>query len=427
MSQSNHSSDRYSKSLELLEKSKSFLIPGSSTISKRADLYPLGAFPIYLSSAEGGSVTDVDGNTYIDFQSALGAILLGTNHPHVNQAVENQLKKGNLFSLSHASLIELAEKISKHIPSAERVRILKNGSDATTGAARIARAYTGKEIILTGHYHGWHDWYYVSTHLNSGIPASLKNDIIPFEYGSIEKLEAHFKENSGKIAAVMMEVTHLHEPPKEYLSQVKSLAHDHGAILIFDEVVTGFRFGLGGAQSYYGVTPDVSCFAKALGNGFPIALIAGSAKVMDATSQVVTTQTYGEDCLALAAAIATLEVMEREPVVEHVWKLGKKLQDGYNALAKQFEIDSQCVGHAPRLQVEFGPRGDLSSKFLRSYLLQETAKDGFLIAHMIFMNYGHTEKNVDDLLMSIEKVFRNIAQLSPKDIIMEGKIAVDLW
>ena len=418
---------RYARSLQLLEQSKKTVVPGSSTISKRADLYPLGAFPIYLNRADGAIVEDVDGNHYVDFQSALGAVLLGFNHPHVKAAIEKQLSLGTLFSLSHPSLIQLAEKICKIIPCAERVRILKNGSDATTGAVRIARAYTGREIILTGHYHSWHDWYYISTNLNKGIPSVLKQNIIPFPYGDLNQLKAILKEQQGKVAGIIMEVTHLDPPPAGYLEAVKALAAEQDIVLIFDEVVTGFRFGLGGAQSYFGVTPDIACFAKALGNGCPIALIAGKKEIMDATHDVVTTQTYAEECLSIAAAIATLEVMEQEPVVEHVWKLGQFFKDAYSALGQKYGIDTQCLGYPPRLQLEFGQRGNLSGKYLKSYLLQETAKAGFLIAHMIFMNYAHTEKNVQDLLNSIETVFKDFATKPEKEIILEGDIALELW
>ena len=249
--------------------------------------------------------------------------------------------------------------MSQKIPCAEKVRILKNGSDATTGAVRMARAYTGRQTVLACHYHGWHDWYYISTSLNAGVPTVLQENIISFPYGDLSRLDELFKANRGKIAAIIMEATHLHAPEANYLDAVKSIAHKNGALLIFDEVVTGFRFGLGGAQTYYDVIPDIACFAKALGNGSPISLVAGTKEIMDSTQHVVTTQTYGEDCLAVAAALATLDVIEREPVVEHVWKLGGQLQAGYNRLAERYKIETECIGHPPRLQLDFSNRGNL--------------------------------------------------------------------
>lgn len=418
---------RYQQSITRWEESKHSVIPGSSTISKRADLYPFGAYPVYLTKAQGAEVIDLDGHHYIDFQSALGAILLGVNHPHVKKTMLSQLDQGNLFSLSHPAVIQLAEKIVKHIPCAERVRLLKNGSDATTGAVRIARAYTGREKILACHYHGWHDWYYVSTGMNAGIPGSMKDYIVPFPYNDLDEFKKLLTANEGQIAAVIMEPTHLDAPSGGYLAELKRLTHEAGVVLIFDEVVTGFRFGLGGAQAYFGITPDLSCFGKALGNGSPISLIAGKLEIMEATSHVVTTQTYGEDCLAIAAAIATIEVMEKEKVVDTVWRLGKQFQDGYNTLAQQYGIDSQCIGYPVRMQIEFSDRGSFSSLFLRSYLLQETAKDGFLIAHMIFINHAHTQKHITDLLASIERIFKNLAERSESDISLTGQLAVDLW
>lgn len=418
---------RYSSSIELWEKSKYFLIPGSSTISKRADLYPFGAYPVYLEKADGAEVQDVDGNRYIDFQSALGAVILGFNHPEVNQAIISQLNAGSLFSLSHPSLMRLSEKMLQHIPCAERVRILKNGSDATTGAVRIARAYTGREKILAGHYHGWHDWYYVSTSMNAGIPHSLKENIVTFPYGDLEQFADLLKVNAGKVAAVIMEAAHLHSPPAGYLAEVQRLTCEAGAVLIFDEVVTGFRYGLGGAQSYFNIVPDIACFAKALGNGSPIAAIVGKKEIMQTTQHVVTTQTYGEDCLAIAAAIATLEILEREPVIEKIWKLGALLQNGYHKLAQSYGIDTQCIGYPVRLQIEFADRGNISGKFLKSYLLQETAKDGFLIAHMIFINGAHSEAHVKKLLQSIERVFHKLKSRPAHEITLDGCMAVEIW
>jgi glutamate-1-semialdehyde aminotransferase len=407
---------RYIKSLEHWERSKSVVIPGSSTISKRADLYPYGAYPIYLEKAEGAEVIDIDGNRFVDFQSALGAVILGFNHPAVKRALFDQLELGTLFSLSHPSLFDLGKKILTHIPCAERIRILKNGSDATTGAVRIARAYTQREKILACHYHSWHDWYYVSTHMNAGIPSSLKNDVISFPYGDLDKFKELLQANKGTVAAVIMEVAHLHAPPKEYLESVKKLTHDSGALLIFDEVVTGFRFGLGGAQSYFNVLPDIACFAKALGNGSPISLIAGKEQLMEATQHVVTTQTYGEDCLAIAAAIATLEVIEKEPVVETIWQLGTLLKDGYNALAQAHGINSHCIGYPARLSIEFTYQDKRQCQFLKSYLLQETAKDGFLIAHMIFINYAHTKEHIFNLLQSIERIFKKLKSVDNRSL-----------
>lgn len=418
---------RYQNSLHLWEKSKMHVIPGSSTISKRADLYPYGAYPVYLESAEGAMVHDIDGNPYVDFQSALGAVLLGFGQPAVTDAMMTQLVKGNLFSLSHPSVIKLAEGLKRHIPCAERVRILKNGSDATTGAVRIARAFTGREKILACHYHGWHDWYYVSTNLNAGIPTSLKENIITFPYGDLERFEELVKKHEGQIAAVIMEPVHLDPPPEGYLEKIRAITEKHGIILIFDEVVTGFRFGNGGAQTFFKVTPDLACFAKALGNGAPISALVGTKDMMEATQQVVTTQTYGEDCLAIAAALATLEMTEKEPVSNTLWERGTQLQQGYNLLAEKWNLPTTCAGYPVRLQLTFKDHGDLSARFLRNYILQETAKDGFLIAHMIFVNYAHTENHVNSLLGSIERIFRDIATMPSHRLILSGSMATDLW
>ncbi len=427
MSQKAPLPNKYKKSLSLYKSSLKHLVPGGSTISKRPDLYPFKAYPIYIDKCFGAKVIDIDGNLYADFQSSLGAVLLGYNHKYVIKAISNQLKKGVLLPLSNSDVVKLAEKLCSLIPAAERVRILKNGSDATSGAVRIARAYTKKNKILACHYHGWHDWFYISTNMNKGIPDSLRSDIISFEYNNLSQLEDLFSKHRNQIAAIIMEPAHLEAPQQNYLQKVQKIARKHGALLIFDEVVTGFRYGIGGAQGYFGVIPDLACFAKALGNGSPISAIVGNAKIMDNTKEVVTTQTYAEDCLAVVAAIATLEVLSSEPVVEYVWQLGQLFKDGFNELSHKYKIPAECVGFPPRLQINFNSYRNLSSIQLKSFLLQETARDNILIGHMIFINYAHTKKDIDYLLMSIEKIFKQLIKIEKKEFNLVGDLMVELW
>jgi len=415
----------YQKSLRLYEGSKKFLIPGGSTISKRPDLYPFGAYPIYLEKGDGAIVTDIDQNEYIDFQSALGAIILGYNYGITNQAIETQLKKGVLFSLSTPLSIKLAEKICHHVPCAQRVRILKNGSDATSAAVRIARAYTGRMKILYCHYHGWHDWYYISTGLNRGISKDLSKDIIYFEYGNIDKLRQIIAANKDEIAAIIMEPVKLEHHPQHFLPEVRQLTQDNNILLIFDEVVTGFRFALGGGQSYFDVTPDIACFAKALGNGVAISAVAGLEKVMESTKDVVSTQTYAEECLALASAISTIEMLEKAPVIEHIWNLGSYFQKSYNQLAKAYNIPTKCIGFPPRLEFKFESIKGWTPKEIKSYFLQETANDGILFGHHIFMTYSHTEEHINTAIKSCENIFKKLNTLVSLEF--KGNHIVELW
>ena len=421
---------RYTKSLELWEKSKNSLVPGSSTISKAPFLYTLGAYPIYLQEGRGVIVTDLDGNTYIDFQSGLGAIILGMSYDKVNRAVQNQLSKGSLFSLASPLPIKLAELICATVPSAERVRILKNGSDATSAAIRIARAFTGRNKIASCHFHGWHDWYYITTSMNKGIPKKLKEDIYEFKYNDIKSLEKIFDEHKNEIAAVILEPVHLEEPKDNFLEKVKELAHKHGALLIFDEVVTGFRFSLGGAQQYFNIIPDLSCFAKALANGFPLSAVAGKAEILDATSDVITSMTYGEETLSIAASLATIQELQEKPVIEHIWKLGALFKLEYNKLAQKYGIPTVCIGYPCRLELTFSDYKNNERKRVKGYFLQESAKQGIIFGNIIFMTYSHTEEQIRQALQTCEKIFKQLASLTEEgkeQIKLEGKIPVELW
>ena len=420
--------NRYKKSLELWEKSKSSLVPGSSTISKAPFLYTLGAYPIYLQEGKGAVVKDIDGNAYLDFQSALGATILGMSYDAVNQAVQNQLTKGSLFSLASPLQIKLAELICATVPSAERVRILKNGSDATSAAIRIARAFTGRTKIASCHFHGWHDWYYITTSMNKGIPKSLKEDIYEFKYNDIKILEEIFAQHKDQVAAVILEPVHLEEPQEQFLEKVKKLAHQHGALLIFDEVVTGFRFALGGAQQYFNIYPDLSCFAKALANGFPLAAVAGKAEILDATSEVITSMTYGEETLSVAASIATIQEIREKPVIEKIWRLGALFKSEYNKLGQKYGIPTECIGYPCRLELTFSEYKNNERKRIKGYFLQESAKQGIILGNIIFMTYSHTEEQIWQALETCERIFKQLASLKNKEQIkLEGEIPVELW
>jgi len=240
------------------------LIPdGTQTMSKGPQQFVFGVFPIYLERGKGSHVWDVDGNEYIDYSQALGPIILGHAYPAVTEAVRHQLEQGTTFTLLHPLEVEVAELLTEIVPSAEMVRFAKNGSDVTAAAVRLVRAYTRREHIAYCGYHGWEDWYVAGTTRNIGVPACLRDLLHPFEYDHIETLEQVFAEHPDDIAAVIMEPVITVPPRNGFLEQVKELAHAHGALLIFDGVVSGFRYALGGAQVLYGVTPDLTCLGKA--------------------------------------------------------------------------------------------------------------------------------------------------------------------
>ncbi|MCL6648799.1 MAG: aminotransferase class III-fold pyridoxal phosphate-dependent enzyme, partial [Chloroflexi bacterium] len=242
----------------------------AQTFSKAPTQFVQGVAPVYLERGAGSHVWDVDGNEYIDYPMALGPVILGHNEPAVTAAAIAQLERGIAFSLPHPLELELAELLVEVIPCAEMVRFGKNGSDATSGAIRAARALTGRDLIACCGYHGWQDWFIGTTSRSRGVPAAVRALTRVFRYNDLASLEQVFAEHPGQVAAVILEPVGVVPPQPGFLEGVRELAHRHGALLIFDEVVTGFRLALGGAQQLFGVTPDLACFGKALGNGFPV-------------------------------------------------------------------------------------------------------------------------------------------------------------
>jgi len=277
----------FTRSLEMFEKTKRVIPSCTQTFSKGWTQYPFGVSPIFLKKAEGCFVWDVDGNKFIDWPMALGPVILGHNYPPVNEAVKKQMDKGIAFSLPHCKEAELAEKLCDIIPCAEMVRFGKNGSDATSGAVRAARAYTGRDIVACCGYHGWQDWYIGTTTRNLGVPQVVREQTVTFEYNNIVSLERLFDLYPGKIACVILEPVGLVPPEDNFLEKVNEIAHKNGALVIYDECWTGFRWALGGAQEYFGVTPDLACFGKALGNGFPISAVVGVRDVMEVLASFI--------------------------------------------------------------------------------------------------------------------------------------------
>ncbi len=296
------------------------VIPGGTqTLSKAPSQFVDGVSPKFLRRGQGSHVWDVDGNEYIDYPMALGPILLGYDHPAVTAAAIAQVREGTTFTLMHPLEVQLAERLVELVPCAERVRFAKNGADATGGAIRAARALTGRERVIATGYHGWHDWYIASTERAGGVPAANRELIRAVSYNDLPALEAALAQEPT--AAVIMEIPG--EPPEEgYLQGALAAAHRHGALFVLDEIVTGFRYALGGAQELYGFLPDMACLGKGMANGFPLAAVVGREEPMRAFEEVFFSMTYGGETVSLAAALATLEVLSTEPALEHIWARG---------------------------------------------------------------------------------------------------------
>lgn len=381
------------KSLKLWERGIRLMPRGTQTMSKAPDQYVFGVHPIYLEKGKGCKVKDIDGNWYIDYPCALGPIILGHNHRRTVKAVTKQLKKGITFSLMSPLEVELAELLCEVIPCAEQVRYAKNGTDANLAAARVARSYTGKEVILKpeGHYHGWGDWHAASTTRDYGVPKSLKPLVRTFKYNDLQSLEKQLEKDD--IAAIYMEPVALEEPEPGFLEGVRDLATKNNVVLVFDEIVTGFRWSLGGAQKYYGVTPDIACFGKAVANGMPLAIIAGKKEYMKEFDHIFFSMTFGGEACSLAAAVETVKEMKEreEEIFSHIWEQGTLLRESFNQKCRAIGLNAELIGCAPRHNVLFQTSDPSGCKDL---FHQEMVKRGVLMGTQIYMTPAHTKKDV---------------------------------
>ncbi|NOQ56127.1 MAG: aminotransferase class III-fold pyridoxal phosphate-dependent enzyme [Nanohaloarchaea archaeon] len=400
--------EKYAKSKELLKEAKKLIPSCTQTFSKGPTQFVQGGVsPAYLMKGKGCHVFDVDGNEFIDFPLALGPVTLGYSYPRTNEAIIRQLGNGITFSLMHPLEIELAKILVDIIPCAEMVRYAKNGSDATMGAIRASLAFTDREKIACCGYHGWNDWYISTTTRDKGIPKAFKNITHTFNYNDIESLEMLFENHKGEIGAVIMEPVSLIEPENNFLQKVKELAHKNGAVLIFDEIVTGFRIALAGAQERYGVVPDLACFGKGIANGMPLSVVVGNKEIMKIFDEIFFSGTNGGETLSLTAAIETIKEIREKDAISHFWKIGSLLQDGYNRLAEEKGLGkiTRSIGLPPHTVFEFSDREGNESLLLKSIFLQETLKHGVLFSGTQNICLSHTEEDISKALYAVEKAF----------------------
>jgi len=402
---------RYERSLELFERGRRLIPGGSQTISKRPGAFAYGAYPIYVRRASGCRVEDIDGNEYIDLVNALGPIILGYRYPAITQAIISQLERGIISGLLFPVEVEAASLLTELVPCAEMVRFFKGGGEATSAAARIVRAYTGRELILNCGYRGWPD-VWTAAQNDGGIPKALESSIVTFPFNDLPALERLLAQHSGQVAAVFLDV--LHQAPEEgYLQKVADLAHRHGALFVMDEVVTGFRLAPGGAQEYFRITPDLACFAKAMANGMPISAVAGRAEVMQIAERLRISITYGGEALSLAAAVASMREIRARQVPEHLWRIGGELMAGLDRAASRQGIPFHCTGYAPASLMRFDGLDAAETQDVWSYFLQEMAARGVLMRRggANFVTFSHTEEDIAEVVSAADQVFANLADL----------------
>lgn len=407
---------RYRLSQQMLERALKTIPLGSQTFSKSKTQYPYGVSPYFIKRGKGSHVWDADGNEYIDFVNALAAITLGYNDPDVTNAVKAQLEEGTIFSLPHELEIKVAEKIVEMVPCAEMVRFGKNGSDVTAGAIRLARAYTKRDHVAVCGYHGWQDWYIGSTARNLGVPKKTQVLTHTFNYNDIDSLHSIFQQWPDQIAAVIMEAMNVKEPENNFLEKCKDLTHKNGAVFIFDEIITGFRYANGGAQEYFGVIPDLATFGKGLANGYPVSAIAGKAEIMRMMEEVFFSFTFGGETLSLAAAFATLVKLQKEPVIETLWKQGRKIVEGTKVLIEKHDLKGVLSfgGKECWSFLSFKDTDSYSQWELKTLFLQEVFARGILTIGSHNMAYVHSDSDISRLLWVYDEVFLIIKEVIAK-------------
>jgi glutamate-1-semialdehyde 2,1-aminomutase len=404
--------DRYARSNEMLKRAEKVIPLGSQTFSKSRIQYPQGQAPLFLTHGRGGRVWDVDGNEYVDLVNGLLPVVLGYCDPDVDGAIRAQLDKGITFSLATELEIELAELLVEIIPSAEMVRFGKNGSDATSACVRIARAATGRDRIAAGGYHGWQDWYIGATTRHKGVPGAVRALTHKFPFLDIAALDALLNRHKGEFAAVILETVGATEPTTAQLAAIRDLTHRHGALLIFDEIITGFRVALGGAQARYGVTPDLSAFGKSMGNGMPISAVVGRADLMREMEHIFFSSTFGGEALSLAAALATVKKLRDRNVIDDLWKKGAALADELRQRIARHELSHliavQGVPSWTLLSFRDGANGS-SKEAVKTLLMIELLRGGVLSAGSHNICYAHDAGDMKHVLDAYEHALATVA------------------
>lgn len=405
-------STRYQKSEAFLAEVQKLIPLGSQTFSKSRTQFPFGVSPYFIERGQGSHVWDLDGNEYIDFINGLASITLGYNDPDVNAAVHSQLDNGVIFSLPHPLEENVAKKIVEMVPCAEMVRFGKNGSDATAGAIRLARAFTGRDHVLVCGYHGWQDWYIGSTARSKGVPKATRELTHVFPYNDPEKLKNIFSTYPGQIAAVILEPMNTTFPDKEYLENVKNISHENGALLIFDETITGFRYSNGGAQEYFNVIPDLATFGKGLANGFPLSVVAGRADIMRLMEEVFFSFTFGGETLSLAAAKATMEKLQNQPVLKRLAEQGQKIFSGVQSLILKHKIGDflSISGHPSWSFLNFKDFNSYTLWQIKTLFLQEVFSRGVLTIGTHNMSFSHSDQDIEKILACYDEVFSLLHQ-----------------
>ena len=420
------------KKSELLKQNAKKIIPHmTGTFSRAPSSFVEGVYPVFAESANGSHFFDVDGNEYLDYLCGLGPITLGYNYEVVNNAIIEQLKKGIIFSLPHRLEVECSELMSKTIPFAEMVKFEKSGSNAVTGAVRVSRYITKKDkIAYCGSGGVWHDWQAAMVSRDGGVPKFNHDLIKVFDYNDSDGLEQIMEDNHNEIATIVIEPTIYTEPQNNFLQKVRKISDENDSILIFDEMVTGFRFDLAGCQKFFNVKADLTCFGKGMGNGLPISAITGPSEFMQPFDDLWVSSTNNSENLSFAGTIATINEMNDKNTIEHCWTLGQFLFDNWNKIAEQKGLDAKMIGYPIRMKLQCFDSDGNESESLKALILQELIKKGIFISPgVIFLSYSHSQGDIDMTLESFRQICEKIVNFEDKNYekFLEGNKPKKVW
>jgi glutamate-1-semialdehyde 2,1-aminomutase len=401
----------FDRSNQLRQKSHNIIPGGAHTYAKGDDQYPTLS-PGFIARGKGSHVWDVDGNEFIEYGMGLRSVTLGHAYDPVVEAAYRQMQLGTNFVRPAAIELECAEKLLGFIEGAEMVKFAKNGSDVTTAAVKLARAYTGRDMVAICADHPFFsvdDWFIGSTGMPAGIPDTIRNMTVKFHYNDLQSLQDLFAEFPGQIACVVMEAEHVTPPEDGFLQQVKDTCHANGALFIIDEIITGFRWGIHGAQKIYNVVPDLSTFGKAMGNGFSISALVGKKEFMEAGGLThdrervfLLSTTYGAETHSLAAAIQTMQIYETEPVIEHLYRQGNRLIEGLQQVVADTHVEGYfgTLGKPCNLVFFTKDQEGNNSQPFRTLFMQESIKRGLLMPSLV-VSYSHSDEDIERTIQAI--------------------------
>jgi len=412
-----------SKCQQLYRLAKSIIPGGTQLLSKRPEMFAPDQWPGYYKEARGCEVIDLDGRSYVDMSlMGIGSCLLGFNDPDVSDAVIARVKAGSMSTLNCPEEVELAQLMLEIHPWAEQVRFARTGGEAMAVAGRIARARTGRDVVAFCGYHGWHDWYLAANRATKtdgdilkqyllpglspeGVPPQLAGTALPFSYNQLDSLKQIVDQHGSRLAAVVMEAARQKDPAPGFLEGVRELCDRSGAAMVIDEISIGWRLTLGGAHLRFGVRPDIAVFAKAMGNGHPIAAIVGRADVMQAAQESFISSTYWTEGVGPAAALATVRKMQRIDVPGHIAAIGTRWRDGLQRIAQAEDVPLSLSGYPALTYVNFDHPDALA---LQTLLTVRMLKHGFLAGGGFYPSLAHTADHVDRYLAAAEEVFAEL-------------------